>query len=356
MPGMKYCRIVIFILFCTFWEQSVHAQAPGFDFLKQLTELSKSRFETAIQRKNFTASREEQSGDSIITIFQQQMPRKDKRPIDSTDRIIARIESLNNTEIQYTTSSAGEWLSLRKDLLKMGFHTSADADTNFTEPQLYQRHNFSIELQQTAGSNSGSLNYHLKIHKTDFPDPGKIQFGEDLLIFNSHEHLVWFFGEQFVKNDQYFFSGNEIVRCSILFRNTPRQVVFLWKDEKNRRDLAGILFGGQQFIETGMGQNGFVAENDWQFKNGIKVGMPLVRLRMLNENDFSFYGGQSTDTGLIIAKNAGKLDFDTYQTILGCINCNDEMFGNAKIIDADDAISDGRIAFIISIFLKNKGN
>ena len=354
MPGMKYCRTVYLILFFTLWEGTVYAQAPGFDFLIQLTELSKSRFEPTIQRKNFTALREEQSGDSIITVFQQQLPRKTKFQTDSALRIIARIESQNTSEILYTTSSAGEWYNLRMEILRAGFHGADEADSNFLEPQLFQHNNLSIELLQTNGTNEGRLEYHFKIRKTELPDPGKMQFGEDLLAFDSHEQLVWYFGDQYVKKDNYFLSGNEVIRCSILFRNTPRQVVFLWKDEKNRRDLAGVLFGGQQYIENGMGQNGFVAENDWYFKNGIKVGMPLVRLRMINDDNFNFHGGQSADTGLIIAQNSGKLDFDTYQTILGCINCNDEQFGNLKIVDADDAISDGRIAFILSVFLKNK--
>ena len=84
----------------------------------------------------------------------------------------------------------------------------------------------------------------------------------------------------------YFLSGNEIAKCSVLFLNTNRQVVFIWSDEENRCSISSLLFGGQLNLKSSMETGKYVAENNWMLKSGVRPGMSLLQLRILNENDF----------------------------------------------------------------------
>jgi hypothetical protein len=77
--------------------------------------------------------------------------------------------------------------------------------------------------------------------------------------------------------------------------------------------------------------------------------MTLYELRKLNESDFKFFGGRSPNTGSIIPDKNGKIDFKKLDIILGCINCDDNKFSSATEINADDALADGRIVFVLSV-------
>ena len=79
--------------------------------------------------------------------------------------------------------------------------------------------------------------------------------------------------------------------------------------------------------------------------------MSLFELRRLNENDFKFYGGNAANSGSVLQDNTGKLNFKRENIILGCINCNDKNFSAAAVINADDAIADEKILFVLTIAL-----
>ena len=187
--------------------------------------------------------------------------------------------------------------------------------------------------------------------KKRFPKSKDIYYADDLLTFTSHEYLVHYFGEQNVKKDIYFLSGNEIAKCSVLFLNTNRQVVFIWADEQNRCAISSLLFGGQQNLASSKESGKYVEENNWSLKSGIRPGMSLLELRMLNGNDFKFYGGNSINSGSVIPDGVGKLDFKKEEIILACLNCRDDKYSTAKVVNADDSIEEGRILFVLSIIL-----
>ncbi len=189
------------------------------------------------------------------------------------------------------------------------------------------------------------------MQKKILPNPKDVNYGDDLLVFNSHEYLSYYFGKGNVKNDIYFLSENEVARCSVLFLNTNRQVVYIWKDDVNKCTIDHLLFGGQQKLESLKQNDNFIAENNWILKSGIHAGMSLFELRRLNENDFKFYGGNSANSGLVLQDNAGKLNFKRENIYLGCMNCNDKNFSSAAIINADDAIADEKILFVLTIAL-----
>ena len=89
----------------------------------------------------------------------------------------------------------------------------------------------------------------------------------------------------------------------------------------------------------------------YKFKSGVHPGMTLYELRILNGDDIQFYGGNSLKTGTVITGNKGKLDFYKEEIILGCVNCNDNNFARTETMNADDAIKDGKILFVLSVVL-----
>ena len=53
--------------------------------------------------------------------------------------------------------------------------------------------------------------------------------------------LVSYFGEKNVTQDLYYFSENELKKCSVLFSGTLYQVAFVWGDENNLDNLSYII-------------------------------------------------------------------------------------------------------------------
>ena len=79
--------------------------------------------------------------------------------------------------------------------------------------------------------------------------------------------------------------------------------------------------------------------------------MTLYELRILNGDDLQFYGGNSLRSGTVITGNKGKLDFYKEEIILGCVNCNDSNFAKIETMNADEALKDGKILFVLSVVL-----
>jgi hypothetical protein len=178
-----------------------------------------------------------------------------------------------------------------------------------------------------------------------------LHYAEDLLEFTSHEYLVYYFGAKNVKKDIYYFAGNDIVNCSVLFINTKRQVIFIWKDGLNRRKIDNLLFGGQHKLKSQQENDNFIAENSWVLKSGVHASMPLFELMTLNEKEIAFCGGDAANPGLVIPESTGKVDFGNADIILGCMNCNDDKFLSTKIMYAGKALQDGRVLFVLTIAL-----
>ena len=54
---------------------------------------------------------------------------------------------------------------------------------------------------------------------------------------------------------------------------------------------------------------------------------------------------------MILQNENGSIDFRNKDVILGCMNCTDDKFSNAEVVDADNAIMDGKIIFVLTIVL-----
>jgi hypothetical protein len=286
------------------------------DFL-EWTSLVPSKFETSVLRKDFFSKSVERSGDTVFRHYElPKIPATKRRDADTSLRRLIRVELKDKNKLIYTTTSVEEYRTLLEEFKEKKFICPEnDADQK----------------------------------RTTFPAPVDVNYADDLFVFSSHEYLTHYFGEQNVRKDMYFISGNDMVNCSILFANSARQVVFLWYDQANRRGIRGILLGGQQNVAGATQLSNYVGQNNWVMKSGLFAGMTLYQLRVKNEADIVFHGGNSPDAGTVVADNKGKFNFNKEQVELGCINCSDEAFARAKLIQGDDALEEGRILFILSI-------
>jgi hypothetical protein len=347
-------KITLFFFLCLS-VLATDGQELSADNLLKIIELSKSKMTSYLSNKNFAYAGKDQINDTIYSKYVQRIPpNKNNRNTDATIRSIYWAEVKEVPFCLYQTTAYPEFNELVKQFKKEGFYCHELMDSLQNRPLLFQHRDMTLRLSITEVDSIKQ--YNIQVQKKIFPAQKDINFADDLLAFTAHEYLEYYFGKNNVKNDIYYFSGDEIARCSVLFWNTKRQVVFIWKDEVNKNNIDHLLFGGQQKLESSIDNNSFVGESNWIFKSGIWAGMSLFELRKLNENDFKFYGGNAALSGSVLTERTGKLNFGKENIILGCMNCRDNAFAAAKIISVDEALAEQRILFILSIVLSPEEN
>jgi hypothetical protein len=325
-----------------------YGQMPSAQTLFTINSLTASKFEGYVSKKNYYFATRDTQNDTLLSTYQYR-GKHNKKVKDSVIRFITRSIVKEDIFTTYETTSLPEFLKLKEQLKNGGFYCNQEDRSDSLPTLLYQSKDLWARMNtRTADS---IKRYSLMVYKKIFINEKDIHYANDLLTFTSHEYLVYYFGEKNVKKDIYYLSGNEIVNCSVLFLNTSRQVVFIWADEENRCTISSLLFGGQQNLKSSLESGKYVEENNWVLKSGVHPGMPLLELRNLHANDFGIYGGNSANSGLIIPDSQGKLDFKKEEIILGCLNCKDGKFSTAKVVNADEAILEGRILFVLSIKL-----
>ena len=210
---------------------------------------------------------------------------------------------------------------------------STDQDTLF-----FQKKNLTVHVSTEVEDDS--LVYTFLLKKKELPS--SVQFAEDLLNFDSHEYLVSYFGEANVQKDVYYFSEKKIKKCSVLFGNSNRQVVFVWEDEQNLCTLSYILITGILPTENGLPFNDNIGRNKWVFKSGIYSGMSIRDLLRLNGKDFKFYGADSEFSMMVEPENTGNIDFKKTGIMLNSLDGNAPLLKKAKV-SAEDIV-ENRIA------------
>ena len=275
-----------------------------------------------------------------------------KTNIKPEDTIIhsrtVNLYKINNTYcFAYQTSSWDEYNQGKRWLKKADFFYADCRDTGDASPLLFQRKNITIE---TGGSvEEGDSVYTFLLKKRELPIVSR--FADDLLKFDSHEYLISYFGEQNVKKDIYYFSEKEIKHCSVLFGNSNRQVVFIWKDEDNLCELSYILISGILPTENGLPFNDNIGRNKWAFKNGIYSGMSIRELLELNEKDFRFYGVNSDFSMMIAPESNGNIDFKKIGIMLSCLDGAGSPLLNKNMISAEEAVENRLALHVFYIML-----
>lgn len=325
-----------------------HGQVISVDNLFILGSLSRSKADHFLYRNGFAAKGKSIQNDTVLSMYEYRTARSFKDR-DSISISITRADIKEESYIIYETTSAFEFGNLKTALKNGGFYCNLKDGGDHPFSLLYQ--NKDLSVRTAIKTDNGTTRYSLLFYKKKFPRAKDIYYADDLLTFTSHEYLAYYFGEKNVRKDIFFLSENEITKCSVLFLNTNRQVVFIWADEDNQCTISRILLGGQQNLKSALESGKYIRENNWALKSGLRPGMSLQELRMLNGNNFSFYGGNSGNSGSVIPDNRGKIDFKNEQIILSCLNCRDDKFNIARVVNADESIEEGRILFILSIVL-----
>ncbi len=259
------------------------------------------------------------NADSDITTISFFQKKKSNRDADSVIRSVDLYKKEDCYFFTLNTSSIAEYENGCNWLKKNQFFYTAGKDSSRTAAYTFQKRNYVVNAGPVI--NEQDTIYHFSVRKKQIPEIQEIQYAEDLLRFDSHEYLVSFFGERSIKKDDYYFSENELKKCSVLFPNTNQQVIFIWSDEENYSNLSYILISGILPTMSAVQYTGFVSQNKWVSKTGLYSGMSLTDLVRSNNADINFYGRNSEFSFLVDPENNGNINFKKCGVMLGCIGC-----------------------------------
>ena len=342
--SLLFFCLLIFIL----TSYSSYSQIYAVVNVVEASTVAKLKFDSYVSKKGFRYLGSSYSGDTIVRDYNFKSFGKSKLK-DSAQRSVTIFNTKADFCFIYRTTSLQEFKKIESDITKEGFFCNNQKDS-LTAPSLLFQHN-DITINISSKLLDTVTEYSFFIRKQPLPKPIEIVFAEDLFVFNSHEYLRYYFGDKNVQKDIYYLSEKQIGKCSVLFPNTNRQIVFLWEDEVNNSRIAKIYIGGQLMAESSLEYDKNVAENIWRLKSGVRPGMSLYQLRQLNEAAFNFNGGKSANTGMVFTDSTGKINFKKENIILGCMNCTDPAFLKKAVISSDEAIEEERILFVHTIIL-----
>lgn len=316
----------------------------GRDLIKILS-LSKQKLSDYLSKQGFIRGEQSAHGDTIVQNFQL-ATKKSVQLDDCTDRYAERLSSGNNSGFNYYTSSYDEYSSLLSDLKKEGFYTDGANEQNV---YLYQKDDMTVEV---GNRTEDTLTYYgLFIKKDALPSPKDIQYAEDFLGFHSHANLEYVFGRKNVQKDVYYFSDSNVVRCSVLFPNTNRQVIFIWKDELNRCTLSHLLIGNSLRAKNSDKYDDPVSENVWTLRNGLHPNMSLSELIRVNNADIRFYSWNSQYPGIVVPAKNGNIDFKNTGVILSCLNCGNSGAMRNEVVSGGEAQNNSNRLFVLAVIL-----
>ncbi len=340
-------RVLTYLLLCLFLPAS--SQVFTASRLLEALKIQKSKFESFIAKQSFQFIGHDYKGDTIVREYNYRPSAKALKK-DSIKKELTFLSTKEDYSYAFHTYSADDGRRLVKEFKKEGFLCNNEADTAIAHNLLYQHNDITVAV--TKNIVDSIWKYSFLLRKQKLPKAKEIIYAEDLFVFNSHEYLRSYFGDENVRKDVYYLADGKVGKCSVLFANTNRQVVFLWVDDVNNRQLSRLYIGGQLRTGSAIDYERNIAENIWQLKNGVHAGMSLYTLRVLNDAAFNFYGGASNNTGMIFTESNGKLNFKKANIILGCMNCTDAKFASQPVINSDDAIGEERILFVHTIIVE----
>jgi len=339
-------RIFFILVFQGFVLCNTQAQSFSVDDLLTLSSLPPKRFDNFMQEKGFMSGGRTLQNDAMALTF------LGKTNISPEDTIIhsrtVNLYKTNNTYcFAFHTTSLEEYKEGRLRLKQADFFYADCKDTSDITPLLFQKKNITIETNSSI--EEGDSVYTFLLKKRELPSVSR--FADDLLKFDSHEYLVSYFGEQNVKKDIYYFSEKDIKKCSVLFGNSNRQVVFVWKDEENLSSLSYILISGILPTENGLPFNDNIGRNKWAFKSGIYSGMSIRELLELNEKDFQFYGVNSDFSMMVEPESKGNIDFKKTGIMLSCLDGTGSPLLKRHVISAEEAVENRLALHVFYIML-----
>lgn len=335
--------ICLFLLLPTLFLQAQKSEFSIKD-LVLFTSIPTNKFSGYISRKGYKPQPE-------FTSIAGEAPAYFKISKDKTiEKLLGRYDKSDTAAIFFQTNSKFEFDQLNMDLQEDGFEPEA-VDTSVGEqPVFYQRGD--VLIYPVIKKDEDRTIYGFTIERKQLPKGNEILHAEDLLQLNSHQYIASVFGANHVKKDVFYFSEKEINKCSVLFPNTSLQVIFIWKDGKNNRDIAYIMIGGELRSKSSEGFEKAIEMNKWRSKQGVYLGMSLRELEKLNNGPLKFFGWESDQPGIIYPKNIGNVDFQKLGVQLNCLDCNeDKYYSKTELLNSTDVIQQNGRVYVSTLVL-----
>jgi hypothetical protein len=338
-----------FLIFCLCIVYAVNCQELSAGDLVSLSTLSLQKFDQAIGKKGFSKAELSDRNEAVVHVYRQKI-----RSETQAQRYAERYQAGKEQFMVFKTSSVQEFLSIRQQLKTEGFFYGVDTLPNDSKEILFQKKNIAV-LTGRVIENADTL-YSFRFQYKILPNPSAVSYADDLLQFTSHQHLISMFGSSNVLKDVYYFTDNEISACSVLFPNSSRQAVFIWKDETNLTDLSSVIVGGGLRVGDDINYASHITENTWMLRNGIHPNMSMRKLIEMNGRDFHFYGKDSPYFMKVMPESNGAVNFKETTVILGCLNCNGISLFDAVSVSAADAVDRNLAMHVLMMILTPSDN
>lgn len=323
----------------------INAQKYEFSIgnLVELTTIHKPKLGENLSKKGYKPINNDEDAGEVST-FKKIL--KDKISFKQIDKF----DQNDTATIIFHTSFETEFNQLLSELSNAGFYYPEKQALQPGFFPLYQKGN--ITVQPSKKLIDKRLVYYFKVQRKLLPAVRDVVFAEDLLQLTSHEYLAAVFGSHNVKKDLFYFSQNEMNKCSVLFPNTSMQVIVVWKDEINIQGISFLIIGGQLKEASANVTYKDMEYNKWRSSNGVYAGMSLRQLIELNENQVNFYGWETDQPGLVTKQNAGKIDFNKVGIQLNCLDCNaDKFYTNNGLISSSRILNENSRVFVSTIII-----
>ncbi|MBL7741361.1 MAG: hypothetical protein JNK14_19205 [Chitinophagaceae bacterium] len=315
--------------------------------LLTLATLSPKNAETYLNKKGFTQGDTKVQDGVMVRTFHENGQNK----VAATEEAAGHTVELYKKGDLYCyllhTSSADEYKESNSILKKAGFFY--DTDTSQPHALIFKKGGITVRARSVT-CERGSTRYNFLLQKKEFPDPGSVQFGEDLLKFESHDHLANFFGADNIKKDVYYLHPDQPTHCTVLFPNSSRQAMFIWEDEKNLHNISFIMISGVLKTTSTVQFDGNFNHSAWKFRSGLYLGMRLKDLLQLNMNDFLFFGQESEYSFMVVPEKTRYVDFKNIGVMFDCFDCYSSPVLKKEKVSALDA-ADMDLAIYISCIM-----
>ena len=162
-------------------------QLPSFtvDDLVNISSVSPQNFDDYILKKGYPVKRRSIFDNLMGFTFYEKSDPADSNPVV---RSIDLYKDGDTWNIAMHTSSFDEFIIGRNELKRSNFYFDDDADTSLRATLVFQRK--AVTIRTETDTVEDELVYTFLLKKKAIPFPGSIHYAEDLLKFDSHEHLV----------------------------------------------------------------------------------------------------------------------------------------------------------------------
>jgi hypothetical protein len=340
-------QVLFFFLLQSLIQGTVNSQSFTIDDLLSLPNLTAKNIDPFMNKNGYSSHPGSVYNELLTTSYFEKIKKKNKDTL--TKRSIDFYKKGNVKCFAFHTTSENEYTAGQKKIIQAGFYYDEKLDISKAPLVIFQKKNITIETLTRIEDGFPSYTFLLK--QKEIPNPDSIRYAEDLLKFDSHEYLVSFFGAANVKKDYYYFSENNLKKCTVIFGNSSRQAVFIWDDENNYNHLSFIIISNIIHTVSAKNFDGIIGINEWELTNGIYPGMGLKELLKINGEDFEINGNNSELAMMAKPGGNGKIDFKKMAITLSCNNCNHEKIFNGPIVKAMGLAEENQPVYVYNIII-----